>query len=171
MKVCADSLIVLPASKQVMGICCEMDFSGSESRTSDCTTHALASLPRGSRNLPSMLTRVEERTRRQSAVALPIRQSKASFGTTRQSRKKSPKASSNIVGRRYRHFASFSDRAWHQCCIKWRRRESNLRTVSAQLLNRFAIAKTAKSAALQMRCIWSTSEVTSWRRLTLICTA
>jgi hypothetical protein len=55
--------------------------------------------------------------------------------------------------------------------VEWRRRESNLRTISTQLLIRFAIAKCAKSAALQMRCIWSASKVTSWHRVTLICAA
>jgi len=54
-------------------------------------------------------------------------------------------------------------------CQKWRRRESNLRTISTQPLSVSAIAKTANSAALHMRCISSASRGMSWHRLTPIC--
>jgi hypothetical protein len=54
---------------------------------------------------------------------------------------------------------------------KWRRRESNLRAISTQLKTANAVAKTANSAALHMRCTWSASKVVCWHRLTLNCSA
>ena len=54
-------------------------------------------------------------------------------------------------------------------CQKWRRRESNLPTILTQLVTASAIAKTANSAALHMRCIQTASRGTGWLQLTPIC--